>query len=61
MNDVDISPNPKELLFDKHVDYIAHHGKDKNDFVRDATLRVPYSPTSMIHSRISSRTLRNTA
>lgn len=33
MNDVDISPNPKELLFEKHVDYIANHGKDKNDFV----------------------------
>lgn len=33
MNDVDISPNPKSLFFDKHVEYIAHHGNDKNDYV----------------------------
>lgn len=22
-----------ELLFDKHVQYVANHGNDKNDFV----------------------------
>lgn len=33
VNDVDISAaEPKELLFDKHVEYIANHGNDQNDF-----------------------------
>lgn len=36
MNDVDVSPNPKLLFFDKHVEYIAHHGNDKNDYVCSA-------------------------
>jgi hypothetical protein len=27
------SDNITELLFDKHVDYVANHGNDKNDFV----------------------------
>lgn len=33
MNDVEISPEPKTLLFDKHVEYIANHGNDKDDYV----------------------------
>lgn len=33
VNDVDISPNPKELFFDKHIEYIVEHEKDKDDFV----------------------------
>lgn len=33
-NDVSISDEPKELLFDKHVEYIANHGNDKNDYVK---------------------------
>lgn len=24
---------PTELLFDKHITYVANHGNDKNDFV----------------------------
>uniref|UniRef100_U5EX36 Geranylgeranyl transferase type-2 subunit beta n=1 Tax=Corethrella appendiculata TaxID=1370023 RepID=U5EX36_9DIPT len=31
-NDVEIKNEIKELLFDKHVEYIANHGNDKNDF-----------------------------
>lgn len=43
MNDVKIERDARELLYDKHIDYIACHGKDKNDFVRDgSTLRVPF-------------------
>lgn len=30
---------PTELLFDKHVNYVANHGNDKNDFVSFLTLR----------------------
>lgn len=33
VNDVDISPGPKSLLFDKHIEYIANHGNDKDDYV----------------------------
>lgn len=33
MNDVELSPGPKTLLFDKHIEYIANHGNDQNDFV----------------------------
>lgn len=33
VNDVELSPGPKTLLFDKHVDYIANHGNDQNDYV----------------------------
>lgn len=33
VNDVELSPGPKSLLFDKHIEYIANHGKDQNDFV----------------------------
>lgn len=32
---MDISPDPKELYFDKHIEYIVEHEKDKDDFVRD--------------------------
>uniref|UniRef100_A0A8D8MXD9 Geranylgeranyl transferase type-2 subunit beta n=2 Tax=Culex pipiens TaxID=7175 RepID=A0A8D8MXD9_CULPI len=32
-NDVSIGDSePRELLFDKHVEYIANHGNDKNDY-----------------------------
>ncbi|XP_058128462.1 geranylgeranyl transferase type-2 subunit beta [Anopheles ziemanni] len=31
-NDVTISDDSRELHFDKHVDYIANHGNDKNDY-----------------------------
>lgn len=30
---MDISPGPKSLLFDKHIEYIANHGNDKDDYV----------------------------
>lgn len=33
VNDVDISPGPKSLLFEKHIEYIANHGNDKDDYV----------------------------
>lgn len=33
LNDVDISPEPKTLLFDKHVKYIEDHGKDRDEYV----------------------------
>lgn len=33
MNDVELSPETKELLFDKHIEYVAHHGSDQNDYV----------------------------
>lgn len=32
VNDVDISPTERSLLYDKHIEYIANHGNDKNDF-----------------------------
>lgn len=25
--------DPKDLLLEKHVNYVANHGNDKNDFV----------------------------
>lgn len=28
INDVTLSPEPRVLLYDKHVEYIANHGKD---------------------------------
>lgn len=28
VNDVQLSPEQKSLLFDKHIEYIANHGKD---------------------------------
>lgn len=34
VNDVELSPGPKTLLFDKHIEYIANHGNDQNDYVR---------------------------
>lgn len=33
VNDVEISPDPKTLLFEKHIEYIANHGNDKDDYV----------------------------
>lgn len=32
MNDVDISTELKELLTEKHIEYIANHGNDQNDY-----------------------------
>uniref|UniRef100_A0A2M4BTM4 Geranylgeranyl transferase type-2 subunit beta n=1 Tax=Anopheles marajoara TaxID=58244 RepID=A0A2M4BTM4_9DIPT len=31
-NDVTIGDDSRELFFNKHVDYIANHGNDKNDY-----------------------------
>lgn len=33
VNDVELSPGPKTLFFDQHVEYIANHGNDQNDYV----------------------------
>lgn len=37
-----IGDDSRELLFSKHVDYIANHGNDKNDYVSVAYLVTPF-------------------
>jgi hypothetical protein len=32
-NDVTLAAEKKPLLLEKHIEYIANHGNDKNDFV----------------------------
>lgn len=32
INDVEINSDPKELLLEKHIEYIANHGTDQNDY-----------------------------
>lgn len=36
VNDVKLSPGPRIFasLFDKHIEYIANHENDQNDYVR---------------------------
>ena len=33
MNDVQISPEQKILLYEKHVSFVENHGKNKNAYV----------------------------
>lgn len=35
INDVENTAEPEPLLFEKHVDYIAKHGNDKDDYVNN--------------------------
>lgn len=32
VNDVEMRSEPKDLLYEKHIEYIANHGNDQNDF-----------------------------
>lgn len=34
VNDVKLPDEERFLLFDKHIEYIANHGNDKNDYVK---------------------------
>lgn len=35
---MEVSAEARTLLFDKHVEYIANHGSDKNDYVSISTI-----------------------
>lgn len=58
INDVEVSPGPKALLFDKHVEYIANHGNDQNDYVSSMTMHVYFCvsvDSSILSSHCSSQ------
>lgn len=59
VNDVELSPGPKTLYFDQHIEYIANHGNDQNDYVSQKIHNQIARVQSLMYS--SSSTLRNIA